>query len=265
MIKSKPGYSPVSFALPSHPDNKHRVLQTIENFERLKLVFPLMAACSQFADLDPMVLRTIAARCQPKVFLAGHLVFMEGNQCRSLCILESGRVKCFRMNREGREQILKVFERPGDMFCIASAFGTGIHIVSARAVTETRLHLLDMDAVTCLAREHPSVGLQMIRTAGEHMTHLVALAENLSLKTATGRMAKYLYELAVAEGASKGVKVRLSRDHLRTEELASLLGTVRGHISRSLRSLAGAGAIDLGRHFIRIRDLAILRRFIDGK
>jgi CRP-like cAMP-binding protein len=105
----------------------------------------------------------------------------------------------------------------------------------------------------------------MIRTAGEHMTHLVALADNLSLKTATGRVAKYLYELAVAEGAGKGVKVRLSRDQLRTEELASLLGTVRVHISRSLRSLAGAGAIDLSRHFIRIHDLAILRRFIDGK
>ena len=228
-------------------------------------VVSLMAAALQFADLDPIVLRTFASRSRPKIFPAGQMVFMEGDPCQSLCILESGRVKFFRVNTEGREQILKVFERPGDMFCIASAFSTGRHIVSARAVTETRLHLLDMKAVNSLAREHPSVGLKMISTAGEHMTHLVALADDLSLKTATGRLAKYLYELAVAEGAEKGIKVQVSRDRLLAEELASLLGAVRVHISRSLTGLAEAGAIDLDRRFIAIRDLAILRQYFEGK
>ena len=179
---------------------------------------------------------------------------MEGDPCRNLCILESGRVKFFRMNAEGREQILKVFERPGDMFCIASAFSTGMHIVSARAMTETRLHLLDLDAVNRVARDHPSVGLKMVGTA-----------DDLSLKTATGRLAKYLYELAVVEGAGKGVMVRVSRDRLRAEELASLLGMVRVHISRSLTSLADAGAIELDQRFIGIRDLAILKRLSEGK
>jgi CRP/FNR family transcriptional regulator len=228
-------------------------------------IFSLMAASPQFADLDRAALRTFAARSRPRGFVAGQLIFMEGDPCRNLCILETGRVKFFRMNAEGREQILKVFERPGDMFCIASAFSTRRHIVSARAVTETRLHLLDMDAVNRLAYEHPSVGLKMVRTAGEHMTHLVGLADDLSLKTATGRLAKYLYEMAVAEGAEKLGEARISRDRLRAEELASLLGTVRVHISRSLTALADAGAIDLDRRFIRIRDPAILRRFFEGK
>ena len=224
-----------------------------------------MAATSQFADLDPMVLRTIATRCQSKTFLADQMVFMEGDPCWSLYILESGRVNFFRTNAEGREQILKVFERQGDMFCIASAFNTKIHIVSAKAVTETRLHLLDMEAVNSLAREHPSVGLKIVSMAGEQMTHLVGLADDLSLKTATGRLAKYLYELAVAEGAGKGVEVRIPRDRLRAEELASKLGMVRVHISRSLTSLAAAGAIEVDRRFVRIRDLAMLKRFFEGR
>jgi CRP/FNR family transcriptional regulator len=226
-------------------------------------VFSLMAAASQFADLDPIVLRTIASRSRPQTFAAGQMVFLEGDPCRSLCILESGRVKFFRMNAEGREQILKVFERPGDVFCIASAFTTGTHIVSAKAATETRLHLLDMDVVNRLAHEHPSVGLRMVGTAGQHMTHLVALADDLSLKSATARLAKYLYQLAVADGAGKGAKVRISRDRLRADELAALLGTVRVHISRSLTSLAEAGAIGLDRRFIEIRDAAILRRYFE--
>lgn len=136
-------------------------------------ILSLLAASSQFADLDPMALRTVAAACRSKIFPAGQMVFMEGDPCRSLHILESGRVNFFRTNAEGREQILKVFERQGEMFCIASAFNTKRHIVSARAVTETRLHLLDMDAVNRLAREHPSVGLKLVSMAGEQMTHLV--------------------------------------------------------------------------------------------
>jgi CRP-like cAMP-binding protein len=224
-----------------------------------------MAAAPPFADLAPEILRTVAAGCRSKIVPADQMVFMEGDPCRSLYILESGRVKFFRTNAEGREQILKMFERPGDMFCIASAFSGGRHIVSARAVTGTRLHLLDVDAVNALAREHPSVGLKIVEMAGEHLTHLVGLADDLSLKTATGRVAKHLHELAVAEGAGEGVEVRISRDRLREEALASLLGMVRVHISRSLASLAEAGAIDLDRRFVHIRDLPALKRFYEVK
>ena len=190
---------------------------------------------------------------------------MEEDLCRHLYILESGRVNFYRTSAEGREQILKVFDRSGDTFCIPSAFKTGRHIVSARAVTETRLHLLDVDTVNRLAQEHPSMALKLVETAGEHMTHLVALAEDLSLKTATARLAKYLYKLAVAEGAENGKEIRLSRDRLPEEELASMLGTVRVHVSRSLMNLVRAGAIDLTRGFIRIRELAVLKQISEGK
>ena len=56
-----------------------------------------------------------------------HFVFTEGEPCRSLYILESGRVKCYRANAAGRDQILKVFDRRGDTFCLTSAFNAGTH------------------------------------------------------------------------------------------------------------------------------------------
>ncbi len=228
-------------------------------------ILPLLRSVAHFAGLEPAVLNTIAARCRPKAIPAGRHVFMEGEPCLDLYVLESGRVRFYRVNPEGREQVLKVFDRPGDTFCIASAFSTGRHIVSARAAAATRLHVLDMDTVNRLIREHPIMGRSFIATAGEHMEHLVGLAEGLALKTATGRLAKHLHELALAEGAVQGKETRLSRDRLAEEELASMLGTVRVHVSRSLTNLARAGAIDIDREFIRIRDLAVLRRISEGK
>jgi len=169
------------------------------------------------------------------------------------------------MNAEGREQILKVFERPGDTFCIASAFGTERHIVSAKATTKTRLHLLDLAAVKKLIRQYPEIGLKLVTTAGEHMTHLVALADDLALKTVASRLAKHLDELAAMQAAGNHEGSLLPRARLREEELAALLGTVRVHISRSLRDLARAGAIEVNRRFIKIRDPAVLRQIARGK
>jgi len=220
----------------------------------------LLERVPSFAELDPAAREILGSHCQLKAFRPGQMVFIEGDLCWHICILEIGRVKFFRTNAQGREQILKVFDRPGDLFCLASAFSAGTYIVSAAATMATRLHLLRVDVVNRLAQDHPSLGLNLVSAAGEHMAHLVGLADDLSSKTAMGRLAKHLYDLAVSEGAGKGKEVRLPRDRLRTEELASILGTVRVHISRSFAALATAGAIDLTRSFVRIRDLEALKR-----
>ena len=224
-----------------------------------------MQAVPYFTDLEPQVLETLATRCRLKTIPTDQVIFTEGDPCLDLCVLESGRVKFYRVSPEGREQVLKVFDRRGDTFCIASAFSVGKHIVSIRAATDTRLYLLDVPTVKNLVKEHPSTGLKLLTTTGEHMAHLVGLADDLALKSATGRLAKHLLELAAAEPARSGGDIRLSRDRLPEEELASMLGTVRVNVSRSLANLARAGAIELDRESIRIRDLSALRRISEGK
>jgi CRP-like cAMP-binding protein len=215
--------------------------------------------------LDTSALESIASRCRRIVVPASQHVFMEGDPCVDLYILEAGRVKFYRVSADGREQILNVFENPGDSFCLASAFSTGSHVVGAMAAIETQLHLLDMNTVNQLVRTHPSMGLSLMAAAGAHMSHLVDLAEDLALKSATERLAKYLHELAVIECTGKAGEMRISRQRLREEELASMLGTVRVHVSRILNKLAQAGAIDLERDFIRIRDLSVLARIAGVK
>ena len=224
----------------------------------------LLKAVPCFSDLAPSVRAAIAARCQPLSLRRDQLVFMVGERCRGLYMLESGRVRCYQASADGREQTMRIHDRPGDVFCIPSVFGTGRHIVSASAMIDSRLYLLDRNVVIRIASEHPSVAMSVIATAGEHMTSLVALTENLSLKTATARLAKLIYDLATHEAVQSGKKVRLSRARLREEEIGSIIGTVRVNVSRSLRNLAGAGAICLNRRFIEICDLSVLERLSEG-
>jgi CRP-like cAMP-binding protein len=213
-----------------------------------------------FAAVDATTRKRLAARCQLLSRTSGETLFVEGDPCRHLYILIAGRVKCVRANVEGREQILRVFDRLGDIFCATSAFSTGSHIVTVQAMTDTRLFVIDVDTIKSVALDHPALALALMTTTGEQMRSLVALADDLSLKTATARVAKLLWERARAEGAQKAVRLR--RADLREEEIAALVGTVRVHVSRSLKALATMGAITLDRDSIRVNDITALEAFL---
>jgi CRP-like cAMP-binding protein len=215
-----------------------------------------------FAGLPKATVTMLASRCRLKTRQAGDLLFVEGDLCRDLYVLVSGRVKCLRASPEGREQILKIFERPGDMFCTTSAFNTGTHIVTAEAMNDVTLYVIDVEAIKRVAVEEPAVALALVTTAGDQMRSLVSLADDLSLKTATARVAKLLWQRARAEGGADRKAIRLRRSELREDEIVAIVGTVRVHVSRSLKALATMGAITLDRDTIGISDLKALEGFL---
>jgi CRP/FNR family cyclic AMP-dependent transcriptional regulator len=215
-----------------------------------------------FVDAGPAAMKTLASRCRATSRQPGESLFMEGDPCRDLYVLVAGRVKCFRASPEGREQILKIFDHPGDIFCTTSAFSTGSHIVTAEAMSDVRLYVIDVETIKRVALEQPAVALALVTAAGVQMWSLVSLADDLALKTATTRVAKLLWERARAAGGREGEEIRLRRAGLREDEIASMVGTVRVHVSRSLKTLATMGAITLDRDTIRISDLKALEGFL---
>lgn len=214
-----------------------------------------------FGGVDTATIRTIASRCRSMSLRPGQSIFTEGDPCAHLYILAEGRVKCYRANAEGREQILKMFERPGDMFCTTSAFSTGSHIVSAEAMSHATLYVIDIETMKRAALDQPAMALALVTAAGDQMRSLVGLADDLSLKTATARVAKLLCERARAEGGHNVKDAHLRRDGLREEQIAAIVGTVRVHVSRSLNALASMGAITLDRDAICIVDVNALESF----
>jgi CRP/FNR family transcriptional regulator, dissimilatory nitrate respiration regulator len=223
-----------------------------------------LATLPAFHGVDAVTIGTIASRCRAMSLRAAQTVFTEGEPCRHLYILTTGRVKCYRASAEGREQILKIFERPGDTFCTTSAFSTGSHIVSAEALSDATLYVIDVETMKRVALDHPAMALALVTTAGDQMRDLVGLADDLSLKSATARVAKLLLERARAERGAGGKDVRLRRDDLREDEIAAMVGTVRVHVSRSLKTLAGMGAITFDRETILVRDTKLLESFLEN-
>jgi CRP-like cAMP-binding protein len=63
-------------------------------------------------------------------------------------------------------------------------------------------------------------------------------------------------------GRRKEREIQLPRATLREDDIAAMVGTVRVHVSRSLKTLAAMGAITVDRNTICIKDLEALESFL---
>jgi CRP-like cAMP-binding protein len=129
-------------------------------------------------------------------------------------------------------------------------------------MNDVSLYAIEVATMKRVALEQPAVALALVTAAGDQMRSLVSLADDLSLKTATTRVAKLLWERARAQGGCKGREILLHRASLREDDIADMVGTVRVHVSRSLKALATMGAITLDRDSIRIKDPEALEGFL---
>jgi len=225
----------------------------------------LLKMAVPFCVLDSTTIAAVANRCRMKSLPAGQLLFVEGDACRDVHVLVDGRVKCYRASSEGREQTLRLIDRPGDTFCLTSAFTTGGNIVSAQTQTYTRLCSIDVETFIDTARRNQAMSLTLVAMVSEEAKRVIELAGSLSLKTATVRLAEVLYKEATAQATENQERIRLPRDRLREEDVAAIVGTVRVHVSRGLKNLARAGAIRVERGTILVCDLRLLKRISEGE
>lgn len=177
-------------------------------------------------------------------FARGEVLFLEGEPCRGLYVVESGQVRIFKSSPEGREQVLLV-AKPGDSFNDVPVFDGGPNPASASALEESTVYLIPKETVLALLRDCPSARA-ILKLFAARLRHLTMIVEDLSFRSVVGRLAKLLLELAVVEDGASPVK-RLTQD-----EMATMVGSVRDVIGRALRHIEKTGAIKIERQSILV-------------
>ncbi len=201
---------------------------------------------------DPQ-LHALAARAVARAFAPGEIIFMEGDPSAGLWIVESGRVKAYRLSPDGDEYVLRIFG-PGDTFNDLAALDGAPNAAGASALTRVIAWVIPTaDFVAALAADH-GLALAVIRALVARQRRLVTQVEDLALRPVTARLARFLLE-QVSDPA-------LAHPSVTRALIATHLATTSESISRSLRTLEQAGAIRFDRHRIVIvrpdllRDLA---------
>lgn len=215
----------------------------------------LLKGVSFFAVLDDHTLEQVARIAQRLTYAPGEMIFLEGEPCAGLYMLERGRCKIFKISTEGREQTLQVV-LPGNFFNHVAALDGGPNAANAVALDNLTAWVMARADIKTLAFQYPALSWVLL----EHIAHvarfLIGIVEDLGLRPVKARLAKLLLE--EAERSQQG---ELDRESLLTQqEIAARLGTVREMVGRALRTLMDDGAIKMERHRIVIVDREALKQ-----
>lgn len=216
-----------------------------------------------FTDLSEWELNLIAKDVSRQEYAKGTTIFMEGEHCSELLIVETGAVKILKSSPNGRRQLLSI-ERRGSSLAEVPVFDGGKYPASAETADDVVLLRLPVDHFRRICLQNPELSLKVFKVLAHRLRHVLSVVEELSFSTVRSRLIAYLLHLADSFGqqTSRGVEFQLAENN---EELAARLGTVRELISRNLGRLHGAGLIEMRRRIITISDPIVLRNEISKK
>lgn len=213
----------------------------------------ILKATPLFAALDDAELNALATRCSLRPWSPGEMLFSEGESCKGLYIVVSGRVRIFKMSPGGREHVLSV-EGPGASVAELPVFDGGPYPASGAAIELTEALFVSRSDLRTICLEHPEVSLKLLQVVGARLRRLVGIIEELSFSTVRHRLISWLLRQAKADGheTPSGLMFTLNISH---QELASQIGTVRELVSRNLARLQAQSYLEMNGREIVILDL----------
>lgn len=222
----------------------------------------VLAKTPLFSNLSPEELRLLAGHAVRRHLAQGELLFSEGDPCKGLHIIASGRLRIFKSSVSGREQVLAV-EGPGGSVAELPIFDGAPYPASVSAIEDAEILFLSRDDFRKFCLAHPEVALKLLAVVGARLRQLVGIIEELSFTTVRQRLASVLVRLAkskVTRGQA-GIEIQLPGTH---QELAHQLGTVRELVSRNLMRLQAEGLLQVEARAITVLDLPGLEAILDS-
>lgn len=210
----------------------------------------VFASVPAFVGCDAATLTAITQAAVQKHYDANQVVFLEGDPSAGLYIVQHGWLKAVKLAANGREQTLRLVG-PHEIFQELSALTQSCNPATVIALEPATVWLIPRDSLLQLLDSHPQLARIIIQNLAERVLHLLALVEDLSLRSVESRLARLLLTRATDN--------MLQRRRWSTQaELAAQLGTVPDVLNRALRNLVEAGSIQVERHQIQILDRAHL-------
>jgi len=217
---------------------------------------------SLFAHLDDAAREAAAGLALVRRLPAGRTLFREDEIADGFYVVLEGKVKVYKLAPDGRQQILHVFG-PGQAFAEAAMFAGETFPAWAETLEASRVAFFPRDRILDGLAEHPALAMGMIASLAKLCRQLAGLVGQVTLNDASGRLARYLTDLARRKGVplEAGQTVRLD---LPKGELANLLNVAPETLSRALARLASQDLIGVEGKVITLRNPAGLEALATG-
>ena len=221
---------------------------------------PALLSASLFAGLAPDHVAAFlkGARCRLQSFPRGAILLGQGDSVTAAGVLLSGKIKAYRLNRQGEENLQSVLG-PGSMFGdILMATDKGKSPVTVECMEDARVLFVPFDSIMDAPGELGNqLRVNLLHELSARYWALTRKVRYLSERSLRGRIALFLLDAAKDQG---GLTFTLP---MTREAMASLLGVNRSALSRELSRMEKDGLLAVYRGSFRLLDRERMESCLD--
>jgi CRP/FNR family transcriptional regulator len=213
-----------------------------------------------FAGLSPEDLAAVAELAISRRYLAGEVVFREGDGGDTCYIVRSGLTRAIRQHSDGRSITLAHFAA-GDIFGELAMFDAEPRSATVDVIEDAEVFGIPGRDMQRLMREHPEIAVKLNAALAQRLRATNERLARQSFQTVQSRVAAVLAQMVqtALEGAEGERDVEIA---LTQADLAKLAGSSRESASRFLATLERAGVITQGRGRLTVHDPGALEGYV---
>lgn len=191
------------------------------------------------AEVPEADLADLAAHCLVSHVPRDATIFLQGDPCDRVWLVQSGQVKIVYQEEDGREVILELIS-PGEAFGGAVLFFP-THPATAKALEDSTVVSFSSEVYAQFLMAHPKVTLKLIRMLGQRHRSMLNL-QILAGERVERRMAHILLKLAarISRPSPEGPLITIS---LSRQDLADMSGTTLETAIRTISRFTQQGLI----------------------
>ncbi len=215
----------------------------------------LLKRVSIFADLDDEAIGGLERLAFERTYARDNIIVSQEDPGDALFVVCSGKVKVVLYGESGREVILSLFS-PGEFFGEMALLDNQPRSANVIAVVPSTLLVLERRAFAEHLERHPKTALKILAEMSRRLRRADSAIGDLALVDVLGRVARFLRELADAEG-EKADGCVIIRNRPTQQDIASMIGTSRETVSRALSDFQRRGFLEMsGRKIVLFEGFA---------
>jgi CRP-like cAMP-binding protein len=173
----------------------------------------------------------------------GEVYLSAGQPFRAFCVVVSGQLKLYRINRAGKEQIFG-YVRANDVFgtpALTDPFKASPFNVVARMTSE--ILEIDLPMIRDLMQRDAALTVALLREQSRRCLEMLDMVDQLSLKDAHNRLARWLDTWIESNHPDAGESELQIVLPYTQSEIAAQIGTVREVVSRGFSRMEREGML----------------------
>ncbi|MDP4916193.1 MAG: Crp/Fnr family transcriptional regulator, partial [Haliea sp.] len=152
-----------------------------------------------FQGLSKEELDALASSSTSRSFPKNTVVIHENDPADSLFVIESGKVKVYCSDKNGKEFIMNT-QGAGDYFGELALLDDSLRSASVRTVEKCSFCIIFKEDFNRVLDEHPSIARKLISNLAQRVRKLTADVKSLALQDVYGRVANVLMDLSEERG-----------------------------------------------------------------